>query len=99
MLSLLTLVMLITFMTLIVTGRASPMVALVATPIVFAVLGGFGAELGPMMAAGVQRLAPLGVMLCFAILYFSIMSDAGLFDPLIRWIVRIVDHDPVRITV
>lgn len=98
MLSLLALALLVTFMTLIVTGLASPMVALVLTPIVFAVLGGFGAELGPMMAAGVQRLAPLGVMLCFAILYFSIMSDAGLFDPLIRWIVKIVDHDPVRIT-
>lgn len=98
MLSLLTLAMLITFMTLIVTGLTSPMVALVLTPIVFAVIGGFGAELGPMMATGVQRLAPLGVMLCFAILYFSIMSDAGLFDPLIRWIVKIVDHDPVLIT-
>jgi CitMHS family citrate-Mg2+:H+ or citrate-Ca2+:H+ symporter len=98
MLSLLTLAMLVVFMTLIVTGRASPMVALVVTPIVFAVIGGFGLDLGPMMAAGVQRLAPLGVMLCFAILYFSIMSDAGLFDPLIRWIVKIVDHDPVRIT-
>lgn len=98
MLSFLALAMLITFMTLIVTGRASPLVALVLTPIAFAVIGGFGAELGPMMVMGVQRLAPIGVMLCFAILYFSIMSDAGLFDPLIHWIVKIVGHDPVLIT-
>ena len=69
MLSLLALALLITFMTLIVTGLASPMVALVVTPIVFALDRGFGAELAPMMARGVERLAPLGVMLCFAILY------------------------------
>lgn len=97
MLSLLALAMLTCFMTLIMSGKAAPVVALVLTPIAFAVAGGFGGDLGPMMLKGVQQLAPTGVMLCFAILYFSIMSDVGLFDPLIRSIVRMVDQDPVRI--
>jgi hypothetical protein len=35
-----------------------------------------------MMLEGIRTLAPTGVMLMFAILYFGIMIDAGLFDPL-----------------
>lgn len=92
--------MVTTFMTLIMTRRMSPLVALISVPIVFALLGGFGgAELGPMMLAGLRTLAPTGVMLMFAILYFGLMIDTGLFDPLIRAILRVVHGDPVRIVV
>ncbi len=35
-----------------------------------------------MMIEGVKKLAPTGIMLLFAILYFAIMIDTGLFDPL-----------------
>jgi CitMHS family citrate-Mg2+:H+ or citrate-Ca2+:H+ symporter len=92
--------MVITFMTLIMTRRLSPLVALISVPIVFALLGGFGgADLGAMMLSGLRTLAPTGVMLMFAILYFGLMIDTGLFDPLIRAIVRVVHGDPVKIVV
>lgn len=92
--------MVTTFMTLIMTRRLSPLVALITVPIVFALLGGFGgAELGTMMLAGLRTLAPTGVMLMFAILYFGLMIDTGLFDPLIRAILRVVHGDPVKIVV
>jgi CitMHS family citrate-Mg2+:H+ or citrate-Ca2+:H+ symporter len=38
-------------------------------------------------------------MLTFAILYFSIMIDVGLFDPVVKVIVRFVHGDPVRVVV
>jgi len=92
--------MVTTFMTLIMTRRLSPLVALISVPIVFALLGGFGgAELGTMMLSGLRTLAPTGVMLMFAILYFGLMIDTGLFDPLIRAILRVVHGDPVKIVV
>ena len=92
--------MVITFMTLIMTRRLSPLVALIAVPILFALLGGFGAaQLGEMMLAGLRTLAPTGVMLMFAILYFGLMIDAGLFDPLIGAILRAVRGDPTRIVI
>ncbi|HKU16316.1 MAG TPA: CitMHS family transporter [Steroidobacteraceae bacterium] len=92
--------MVTTFMTLIMTRRLSPLVALIAVPILFALLGGFaGLQLGEMMLAGLRTLAPTGVMLMFAILYFGLMIDAGLFDPLIRAILRAVHGDPTRIVV
>lgn len=91
--------MVATFMTLVMSGRISPFAALVIVPIAFGLLAGGGAGLGPMMLEGVRSLAPTGVMLAFAILYFGVMVDAGLFDPLVRLIVRIVEGDPVRIVV
>ncbi len=90
MLTLLAYSMVIVFMALIMTKRLSAMVALILVPIAFAAIGGFGPELGPMMLDGVKKLAPTGVMLMFAILYFGLMIDAGLFDPVVRAILKIV---------
>lgn len=90
--------MVVTFMVLIMTRRLSPMVALIAVPILFAVVGGFGGDaIGRMMLDGIRALAPTGVMLMFAILYFGVMIDAGLFDPIVRRILGIAGNDPLKI--
>ena len=91
--------MVATFVTLIMTKRVSAIVGLVVVPVVFALLGGFGPNLGEMMLQGVRDIAPTGIMLLFAILYFGLMIDAGLFDPLVARIVRFVGYDPLRIIV
>lgn len=103
LLSILAFAMVATFMTLIMTKRLSAIVALILVPIAFALLAAalvgtipFG-ELGGMMMDGIKELAPTGVMLVFAILYFGLMIDVGLFDPMIAAIVRVVHGDPVRI--
>ncbi|MEO5729107.1 MAG: SLC13 family permease, partial [Byssovorax sp.] len=56
------------------------------------------AALGPMMLDGIRTLAPTGVLLMFAILYFALMIDSGLFDPAVRWILRLVKGDPLKVT-
>jgi len=99
MLTVLAYSMVVVFMALIMTKRLPALVALILVPIVFGLLAGFGAGLGPMMLDGIKRLAPTGVMLMFAILYFGVMIDAGLFDPVVRVILRIVHGDPMKIVV
>jgi len=89
--------MVLVFMTLIMTRRMAPLTALILVPIVFGLLGGFGSSLGAMMLAGVTKIAPTGIMLAFAILYFAIMIDAGLFDPIVTTLVRVVGDDPARV--
>jgi citrate-Mg2+:H+ or citrate-Ca2+:H+ symporter, CitMHS family len=100
MLTLLGFGMVTTFMTLIMTRRLSPLAALISVPVLFALLGGFaGAQLGEMMLDGLRTLAPTGVMLMFAILYFGLMIDVGLFDPVIAAILRVVGNDPLKVVV
>ena len=91
--------MVVVFMLLIMTKRLSALTALILVPITFGIIGGFTSGLGAMMLAGITKLAPTGVMLMFAILYFAVMIDSGLFDPFVRAIVRIVHGDPMKIVV
>ncbi|MFJ8237357.1 CitMHS family transporter [Ureibacillus sp. NPDC094379] len=99
MLAILGFLMIIVFMILIMTGRLSAMIALIVVPIVFAVIGGFGAEMGPMMLDGIKSVAPTGIMILFAILFFGVLIDAGVFDPIINTILKLVKGDPVKIAI
>ncbi|WP_313336238.1 CitMHS family transporter [Sphingobium yanoikuyae] len=96
-LALLGFLMVATFMTLIMTKRMTPLVALIVIPSLFGVIAGQAAGLGDMMIDGIKNLAPTGVMLLFAILFFSTMTDTGLFDPLVARLVKIVHGDPLLI--
>ena len=91
--------MVLTFMILIMTRRLSPLVALISIPIVFAIIGGFAPTMGAMMLDGIRKIAPTGVMLMFAILYFGVMIHAGLFDPVVGVILKLVKGDPLKIVV
>ncbi|WP_223660883.1 citrate:proton symporter, partial [Escherichia coli] len=91
--------MVMCFMFLIMTKRMTAIIALMIIPTLFALIGGFHHGLGEMMFNGVKTLAPTGVMLTFSILYFGIMIDAGLFNPLVRFILRIVRGDPLKILI
>jgi len=100
MLTALAFAMVVAFMVLIMTRRMSPLIALILIPIAFGLIGGFAPRsLGVMMLEGIRNLAPTGVMLMFAILYFGIMIDAGLFEPFVRRVVALVHGDPMKIVV
>lgn len=89
--------MILTFMALIMTGRMTPILALILVPTVFGLIGGAGLGLGDMIIDAVKDMAPTAALLMFAIMYFGIMIDVGLFDPLIRMITRILGNDPAKI--
>lgn len=90
--------MVVVFMTLIMTKRLTAVAALVLVPLVFALALGAGAGTGDMMMKGVVQVAPTAVLLVFAILYFGLMIDAGLFQPLVRRIVAWAGDSPLRVT-
>ncbi|WP_294901358.1 CitMHS family transporter [Tatumella sp. UBA2305] len=97
MLTILGFAMVVCFMYLIMTKRMSALIALIIVPTLFALAGGYYQGLGEMMLDGVKKLAPTGVMLTFSILYFGLMIDAGLFNPLVRFILKIVRGDPLKV--
>lgn len=88
------------FLTLILTKRLSVLLGLILVPIIFAFIGGFGPkEVGEMVLGGIKQVAPTGILLIFAVLYFSLMIDTGLFDPVIKGIVNVAKGDPLKITI
>lgn len=99
MLTILGFAMIATFLVLIMTKKMSPIAALVLIPALFCVAVGQGAKLGDYVIDGVGNLAPTAAMLMFAIIYFGVMIDVGLFDPIVRGILRFCKADPMRIVV
>jgi CitMHS family citrate-Mg2+:H+ or citrate-Ca2+:H+ symporter len=81
----------------IISKRLSPLAALIVVPIVASLIGGFGLKTGAFVVKGIQGIAPVAGMFLFAILYFGIVSDAGMLDPVIGRILRAVGNRPTRI--
>ncbi|MFD6888390.1 CitMHS family transporter [Streptomyces sp. NPDC059957] len=99
MLTFLGFAMIATFLVLIMLKKMSPIAALVLIPALFCVFAGQGAQLGGYVIDGVGKLAPTAAMLMFAIVYFGVMIDVGLFDPIVRGILRFCRADPMRVVV
>lgn len=99
MLTILGFAMIATFLVLIMMKKMSPIAALVLIPALFCVFVGKGAHLGDYVIDGVSSLAPTAAMLMFAIVYFGVMIDVGLFDPIVRAILKFCKADPMRIVV
>lgn len=87
----------VSLLALILSKRLSPLVALIVVPVAAGLIGGFGFKLGAFILKGIQEIAPVAGMFVFAILYFGVMTDAGLIEPVIRWLLRIVGGRPARI--
>lgn len=89
--------MVLTFMALIMLRRLTPLVALVLVPVVFGLIAGAGMGIGDMVIDAIGSMAPTAALLMFGIMYFGLMIDVGLFDPLVRFITRMLGDDPAKI--
>lgn len=83
---------------LILSNRVSPLAALILVPVSAAILLGQGDEIPRYILEGVTRIAPMAGMFVFAILFFGLMTDAGLLAPVIAAILKLVGDKPSRIT-
>jgi citrate-Mg2+:H+ or citrate-Ca2+:H+ symporter, CitMHS family len=87
------------FLVAVLSQRVSVFIALTVLPILAAVVVGEAGRLGELVLAGFETVAPVAIMITFAVLYFCLMVDAGLFDPAVRRVVRWAGGDPLKITV
>ena len=99
-------VMIAVFMYLILSKRLTPVVGLILVPVVFGIIAvqlGVADVVEDGVAGAVmdaiKSFAPTAALLFFAIIYFGLMIDVGLFDPLIRLILRLVGNSPVRLVI
>lgn len=115
MLTFLGFAMIITFILVIYKKKLSPFVALVTIPLTFGLIyllvsGGNPLEALEWAYQGVfYRVTDSGdvvpgtmrsaIMIFFAVSYFTLMMKAGLFDPLVKWIMKFVKNDPLKASV
>lgn len=89
----------IVLLAVIMLKKMSPLVALISVPVITALIGGHGLNIGKYINDGVKSIAPTGTMFIFAILFFGILTDAGTFQPIIDQILKIVGKDPIKIAI
>jgi CitMHS family citrate-Mg2+:H+ or citrate-Ca2+:H+ symporter len=94
MLALLGLLTIVGLLAAIMSSRISPVAALILIPLAAALFGGFGLAIPRFMTEGVSKIAENAAMFVFAILYFGVMTDAGLIDPLVRLVLRTFGSRP-----
>ena len=97
MLALLGLATVLLVLALIMSRLTTPLVALILVPVAAALVGGFGLRTGPFVVAGIQQTASVAAMFVFAILFFGVMTDAGVLDPIIDRILNAVGTRPTAI--
>lgn len=99
MLALLGCLAVLTLLTAILTNRLTPLSALIIVPVAASLVAGFGSKTAAFMLHGIQSVAGVAGMFIFAIVYFGIVTDAGMLDPIIDRLLRAVGSEPSRITV
>ncbi|WP_458779086.1 CitMHS family transporter [Arthrobacter sp. D3-16] len=97
MLVLLGFAMIAVFMVLIMTKKLTPVLALIIVPTVFGLFAGAGLGIGDMVMDSMKAMTSTAALLMFAIIYFGLMIDVGLFDPLVRFILRKLGNDPAKV--
>lgn len=86
--------------TLILLRRISPLVAFVTPPVIASALAGFGlGEIGKFITEGLKAVAPTATLFIFAILYFGVMRERGLFAPLVNFLLRSTGGKPLAVAV
>jgi len=100
MLSIIGFATILTIVILLLNGRVSPIIGLILIPIIGALAAGFGmTEIGGFFNEGIDSVMNVVIMFIFAILFFGVMQDAGLFDPIINKMISISKGDVIAVAV
>jgi hypothetical protein len=97
MLPLVGLITIVAVLAAILSKRVSPLVALIAFPILAALATGFGLETSRFILSGIQGIAGVIGMFVFAILFFGVLTDAKMLEPVVAWLLRMIGSRPSRI--
>lgn len=81
--------LMIVLMFVLIKEKLSPPVAFILLPVIAAVIAGFGIEdISGFVATGLNTMLETAVLFIFSISYFTLMSEAGLFDPIINFLIK-----------
>ncbi|MDQ8952777.1 citrate:proton symporter [Acinetobacter rudis] len=85
---------------LLMTGKTSPIIAMAVVPLFGALIAGFSiTEISTFFEAGLSKVSKVAAMFLFAILFFSILKELHIFDPLIKHMIRLTRGNVIIVAV
>lgn len=83
-----------------IKGKGSPITVMITVPILSAFIVGTNFEqLSEYVQSGIGTVMNNAVLFIFSIIFFSVMQDLGVFDPMVNWLTKKAGNRPVAITV
>lgn len=81
--------LMIVLMYVLIKEKMAPPLAFIILPLIAAAAAGFGLEeIAGFIKTGMNTMLSTAVLFIFFISYFTMMSDAGLFDPIIDFLIK-----------
>ncbi len=85
-------------------SKTLPSIAFIVFPFLLAmllVIGGYYTvgDVGKLIKSGFNSTAPTAALFVFSVLYFGIMTDAGMFDVIIGKLMKLVGNSVIGVTV
>ncbi|MCM3550778.1 citrate:proton symporter [Alkalihalobacillus clausii] len=98
MLSVVGLITVLVVVGILISGKVSPIVAMTIIPIIGASIAGFAiADIGEFYLAGLDKVMNVVAMFVFAVIFFGIMRDVGLFNPLVERMIKITKGNIIAV--
>ena len=93
-------IMVIAIVALLLKGKMSPIVVLIMIPTIAALIMGYGiGEVGGFIKEGVSKTTSNAILFIFSVVFFGVMSDVGVFDIIVNFLVKKAGANVVSITV
>ena len=100
MLSIIGLLIILTIVGMLLSGKVLPSVAMTLVPIIGALLVGFSLhDIDLFFNGGFNKVIHIAIMFIFAILYFGVMQDVGLFNPIVKGVLRFAKGNVIAVAV
>lgn len=100
MLTLMGIIIIVTIVGLLMSGKTNPIVAMSVIPIIGALIAGFSiSEISTFFEAGLLKVSKVATMFLFAILFFSILKELRVFDPMINALVKMTRGNVIIVAV
>jgi CitMHS family citrate-Mg2+:H+ or citrate-Ca2+:H+ symporter len=82
-------ILMVVLMVVLIKEKLSPPIAFILLPVIAAAVAGFSAEeIGGFVGTGMKTMLSTAVLFVFSISYFTLMSEEGLFDPIINFLIK-----------
>ena len=86
--------LMILIVALLLWGKSTPAVVFILLPIIVGFAVGFTAEeMSGYIASGVSGVATTAILFIFAVLFFGVMNDAGVFDVIVGKVLKLVGNN------